>query len=211
MAMEKKPVEATGKQAVTTNKAATPVDTKQQGEATPAQSKESGPKLVEITSAYLKKKQVFDQQSEALTKRIESSRQNIERIQGGLTKAELQLSQLVEPSVKDDLVEPLAKALAKLLPDTDGFDVIGPVGVQQAITISFIQKGATEEDRLTGKKARCITLVTKMKDGGIGVRDYSKDTKAYTPGSIGYASGLNHPVIEVPADAGIRFLLDWIK
>jgi hypothetical protein len=184
---------------------------KNEAQQKPDQPKDTGPKLTDITSAYLKKKELFDRSHESITKRIDSNRTNLERIQSSLTKAELQLSQLVEPSVKDDLVEPLAKALSKLLPETEGYDVIGPVGVQQAITISFVEKGASAEERLTGQKCRSITLVTKMDNGGIGVRDYSKDSGKFKPGSIGYASGLNHPVVEVPSDAGIRFLADLIK
>ena len=177
----------------------------------PAPMKDAGPKLTDITSAYLKKKELYDRQHETLTKRIESSRSNIERIQATMTKAELQLSQLSAPSVKDDLVEPLAKELLKLLPGCAGYEVIGPVGVQQAITISFAAKGATDEQRLSGENCRSVTFITKTESGGIGVRDYSKSLDQYKPGSIGYASGLNHPVLPVPEDATVKWLLDWVK
>ena len=176
-----------------------------------APSKDAGPRLMDITSAYIKKKDLFDRTHDTLAKRIESSRQNIERIEATMTKAELQLSQLAAPSVKQDLVDPLAKELLKLMPDCSGVEVMGPLGIQAALTLTFASKQATEEEKLAGTKCRSITLITKTDGGGIGVRDYSKDTKGYAPGSIGYASGLNHPVVPVPEDATVKWLLDWVK
>ena len=173
--------------------------------------KDGSPTVESLTAAYVKRKENYDRQHEAMTKRLESSKANIERIQSQVTKTELALTQLDSPSVREDLVNPLAAALMKFLPGFESYEIVGPVGLEQSITVSFFEKGATEEEKVTGKKARSITLVTKAKDGGIGVRDYSKDTKQYTPGSIGYASGLNHPSVLMPADATVKWLVDWVK
>lgn len=79
------------------------------------------------------------------------------------------------------------------------------------MTISFFEKGTTDTDKATGKRCRSITLVTKPEGGGLGVRDYSRDLKIHQPGTIGYASGLNYPVVKIPDGAKLNWLLDWVK
>jgi len=175
------------------------------------QPKDADQNLADITSAYIKKKEMYDKYHNALAQRIDGARKNIERIEAAIAKTELEMSQLSAPSVKEDLIDPLVEVLVSVLPDCAGIEVMGPIGIQGTWTITFAPNGATYADKLAGKKCRSITLITKMGNVGIGVRDYTNDTKEYAPGSIGYASGMNHPVVPVPENAAVKWLLDWVK
>ena len=156
-------------------------------------------KLSDLAGIYLKRKELFDRQHGAIAARLAAVRKNIDRLTASAAIMEQKLAALVPPSARD-WIFPLATKLAELFPGL-GYDVTGPFGSAGAITITFFPKDATEEDRVSGKGCKLITLVTKTKDGGIGIRDYSKDSKAHQPGTQGYSDGLNFGVIQVPTDA----------
>jgi len=175
------------------------------------QPKDADQNLADITSAYITKKGMYDKYHNALAQRIEGARKNIERIEAAIAKTELEMSQLSAPSVKEDLIDPLVEVLVSVLPDYAGVEVMGPIGIQGAWTITFAQDGSSYADKLAGKNCRSITLITKMGGVGFGIRDYGTDAKEYAPGTIGYASGMNHPVVPVPENATVNWLLDWVK
>lgn len=175
------------------------------------QSADKTPLLETLTSRFVRAKQNYDRLHDSLSNRVNSCKSNMARLESQLTKAELQLQQLAEPSVKSELVDPLAKELLKLLPDNFvSYEAIGPMGIQQAVTISFYTKEAREAKTPAAADVKSVTLITKT-EGGLGIRDYSKDLKIHQPGSIGFASGANHPVVNIPETATVRWLSEWIK
>ena len=165
-----------------------------------------------ITDKFLKTNQEYNRQSELLAKRITSTKANIERLESQLTKYELQYSQLKQPSIIDEMVKPLVDELLKMMNDEfTSYDLIGPMGLQESVTITFSKEDDGKIANPKCENSRSITFVTKPEEDGIGIRDYSKDTGIYSPGSISYASGMNHPVVMLPDDVDLKWILAWIK
>lgn len=170
-----------------------------------------GASLEELSSGYLRKKSHYDGQVGNLTKRIESGRANLERIQATVTGCQEKLATLEAPSMARELADPLAKELLKLLPGYESYKVAGPVGDGEAVILTFFEKGVTPEEQEKGLKSKSVTLITKLGDGGLGVRDYTKNTNQHKPGTIGYLNGENHPTVKVPEGAKAGWLISWVK
>lgn len=175
--------------------------------------KKPEPKVVTLTqlaAGYAKKKLAYDKLRAALEKRLGSIKKGMERFQTLATQIENKLASMVAPNGNSALIHPLAKELLMLFPGFN-YEVSGPSGLADAVTIVFFPKDATADDRLSGAKCKAITIITKMPQGGIGIRDFSKDMKAYAPGSVGYASGMNHPTIPVPDNATVQWFAQYVK
>jgi hypothetical protein len=166
-------------------------------------------KLSDLAGLYLKRKSLFDRQYSALKTRLDSTKKNLDRLGGLATQLESKIVALIPPSVKH-FVDPLAKELAAMFPGF-GYQVTEPTGVAEAVTLIFFPKDTTEEQRLSGTGCKSLTIVTKTKDGSIGIRDFTRDTKTYPVGSLAYASGLNHPTIPVAPDASVKWFSQYVK
>lgn len=202
--VEKKGPEAQNQHPVGVNKAAT---------STKPVVVKPAPKTVTLTqlaAVYAKKKLAYDKLRAALVKRLESLKKGIERFQTLATQIETKLANMVAPNSNTALIIPLSKELLALFPGFQ-YEVSGPMGLSEVVTVTFYPKEATADDRLTGKGCKSISLVTKMPQGGIGIRDYSKNTNTYAPGSLGYSSGLNHPTVQVPQDASVSWFAQYVK
>ncbi|OGV66910.1 MAG: hypothetical protein A2283_24280 [Lentisphaerae bacterium RIFOXYA12_FULL_48_11] len=185
-------------------KATTPATVKA---ATP--KADTGLKLSDLATVYIRRKSLFDRQHDGMQKRLDAVRKNIDRLTEVASQLEQKLAGLVAPSAKD-FISPLAKALVSQFPGFS-YEVAGPTGIANAVTIVFAPKDTTEEERMRGEKCKTITIITKTKDGTLGIRDYSKDLKTYAPGSVGYASGLNFATIPVPENATVQFFAGHVK
>ena len=166
--------------------------------------------LTQLAAGYAKKKLAYDKLRAALEKRLESLKKGIDRFQVLMAAVETKLANMVPPNGATALIIPLGRELLSMFPGFQ-FEVSSPMGLSEAVTLTFFPKDATAEDRVTGKGCKSLTICTKMPQGGIGVRDYSKDTKTYAPGSIGYSSGLNHPTVQVPQDASVSWFAQYVK
>ena len=167
-------------------------------------------RLTEIMAGFSKKRDVSERQRHAFESRMESGRKAIQRFEAVVAQAESRLASIVVPSVRDDVVTPLARELVKLIPNHT-FDIIGPFSPMEAVTLVFMPKEATPADRASGKGGRSITLVTKLEGGGLGIRDFSKDLKTYAAGTWQAGCGMNHPTVKVPTDADLQFFMNWVK
>ena len=167
-------------------------------------------RLTEIMAGFSKKRDVSERQRHAFESRMESARKAIQRSEAVVAQAESRLATIVVPSVRDDVVTPLALELGKLIPNHT-FDIIGPFSPMEAVTLVFMPKEATPADRASGKGGKSITLVTKLEGGGLGIRDFSKDLKTYAVGTWQAGCGMNHPTVKVPADADLQFFMNWVK
>ena len=174
--------------------------------------KDTSPKLTTLSTGFLRKKSNYDRQVEMLTKRLDSTRGNVSRLQEQATKTELQLNALEAPKMADELVGPLAKAIMQQIPGFKTYEVIGPVGAQQAITVSLYEADATDEDRLKGKRCKSVTLITRTDEGiGMGVRDYGSVDNTIKPGTVAFAAGLQYKVVPVTEEASVAWLASWVK
>ena len=77
-----------------------------------------------------------------------------------------------------------------------------------ATTLTLSKKGISAAGKMKGENCRCITFVPTQE--GLGIRNYSENTQEYPEGSIGAIAGLNHPVVPVPNDNSIQFIVDWL-
>ena len=184
-----------------------PVDTKK---LVGVKQEPKGVTLSMMAAGFAKKKNAYDKLRAALEKRLESLKKGIDRFQLLVTQIEAKLANMVPPNGNAALIQPLAKELLTLFPGFS-YEVFGPSGLADAVTISFYPKDASAENRLSGEKCKSITIITKMPQGGIGVRDFSRDTHSHAPGSIGYASGLNHPTLTAPEDAQVKWFAQYVK
>jgi hypothetical protein len=166
--------------------------------------------LAQLAGVYAKRKLAFDRLRGGLVTRLESLRKGIERMQNAMAQVEAKLASIVAPNSNQALIEPLAKELIALFPGYT-YQVTGPVGMLDAITISLIPAGASDEDKVSGKGCKILTILTKTKDGKLCVRDYSKNSGAFLPGSAGFDSGLQYGTIPVPDDASIEFFSKLVK
>jgi hypothetical protein len=103
------------------------------------------------------------------------------------------------------LVQPLADALTERTGRTA--DVLGPFGLCCATSIHLYSDPELKSPaRFLNGNCRSITFVPLDLDRGeLGIRDYSRNTGEFRPGTIGEMNGMNHPTIPVPDDAD----LDW--
>lgn len=166
--------------------------------------------LAMMSQAYAKKKLAFDKLREGLVKRLDSIKKGMDRMTNTAAQIEAKLTSMVAPDGNKSLIEPLAKSLIALFPGFT-YQVTGPVGMLDAITISLIPAGASEEDKVSGKGCKILTILTKTKDGKLCIRDYSKNSGAYLPGSAGFDSGLQYGTIPVPDDATVEFFSKLVK
>lgn len=168
----------------------------------------AGFSLENLMQTYGKRRMLLQKQHEALKTRMTRYQQQIDKLTGEVAKITAKLGTIAIPSFVDVFVKPIAAELHKHFPKTV-VDITGPMGVMEAVTITFSAEDASADQKMTGLKSKSITLLPS-KDG-IAVRDYSKDTKEYQPGSLGYASGLNHPTITVPANADVKWFVAMVK
>ena len=166
--------------------------------------------LTQLAAGYAKKKLAYDKLRAALEKRLESLKHGIDRFQNAAAQVEGKLAGMIPPNGANALIIPLGRELLSMFPGFL-FEVSAPMGLSEAVTLTFFPKDTTVEDRVTGKGCKSLTICTKMPQGGIGIRDYSKDTKTYAPGSVGYSSGLNHPTVPVPQDASVSWFAQYVK
>ena len=186
-------------------------DKKQTASAGRKPQKDNTPRIDALTTGFLKKKEAYDRQHEALVKRLESSKANIERLKTTVVQTEGKLATLTGPNIKADFIEPIARELLKLVPECDSHAATEAIGLQQAVTVSLFQKGATAEEKARGEKAKSITFVTKTEDGRLSVRNFEKADPSVKPGSVAFASGLQYASVPIPEEAHLSWLLDWLK
>jgi hypothetical protein len=175
-------------------------------------AKDTSPKLTTLTTGFLRKKATYDRQFEAMTRRLDSARQNVSRLEEQITKTELQLSALEAPRMADELIGPLAKEIMRIEPSFKSYEAVGPVGSQQAVVLSFYPDGVSEEDRLKGRGCKSVTLVTRIDDEiCLGVRDYSVVDESIKPGTVSFANGLQYKVIVTDENSSAAWLASHLK
>ena len=140
--------------------------------------------------------------------RIQNARKAIGRLQAMITNLEIKAQGEVGTAFLSLVVRPIAEELRNAFPNAGAVDIFGPHGISGQCMISISKKGANQAVKVQGVDCHMVTLVPM--ENGIGIRDYSEDGKEHQPGSIGYLSGLNHPVVPVPAEKTLEFITEWL-
>ncbi len=155
-------------------------------------------------TTYVEKDREYEEKRAALRDKITLRQQQIERLERRLSKLNY------GPYWVDEIIKPLAEEMIKHFPGRV-FDILGPFGMGCHVSIHFYKEGLEGMDRFGGDN--CISITFTPLDlegkGEIGVVNQSVDTQEYTTGTLGALNGMNHPVIPVPADVGIKWFLAW--
>ena len=143
----------------------------------------------------------------SIAERIENAKKAIGRLQAMITNLEVKAQGETGQVFLTLVVRPIAEELRSAFPNAS-VDVFGPLGLSGNCTVSISKKGANQASKVRGADCRLVTLVPM--ENGIGIRDYSETNNEHQPGSIGYLSGLNHPVVPVPMENALGFITEWL-
>lgn len=169
---------------------------------------QQGAKLVAAYKRYDKKYRGFDAAIEAAEtryhKRLDALRAakdaEVETLTAGKKKLKC-------PNWINALIRPFMDGVA----EQTGweYEISGPYGLGGNVPVFFYRGSDHSTDNLTGYLQ--FTCGSVFDDGKVYLRDYLTDTGQFRPGSIGYMNELNHPTIEVPADATVDWFLEQIE
>jgi len=129
-----------------------------------------------------------------------------ENLRNRIQKLQQRLDNLKYVSWVDELLEPIAKELIKMMPGYDTYEILGPFGLRSETGIHFYEKNHQ------GNTHHCksINIVPGDLDKGeLKLVDYSKDTGRYREGSLGEINGYNHP--DKPLPNTIKGILKEVK
>src|SRR3990172_1814298 len=138
---------------------------------------------------------------------FEVKRQELER-----AKAEFEAMRWPHPI--NHILPKIAKAvLAELKPKGYGFfEILGPVGICCEASIWFTKQKHPKDSKRTGLPPglKSLTFTCCHDKNGVRLRDERVTTKECPPGSIGEMNGMNHPDVDIPADADGKWFLKYL-
>ena len=140
--------------------------------------------MQEIKREYSEKEAGYNKKYDHLSARIDRRERQI-------TQLKAQLDNLEWVSWVDGLIKPIAEELSKHFPDRQ-CEVTEPFGISGNVSIYLTKKGAA-----------CLSITFRpifLNVGGLRVVDYTKP-----------AQNLNYPVIPMPEDAGIEWVLGHLE
>ncbi len=157
----------------------------------------------DIVNVYLEKDRKFEEEKNRTEDRIEMRQKQIKRLERKLEKTGW-ISWVTE------IVEKLAVELSPFFPDRN-WQRLGPFGLGCQTSIHFRKKEYTG-DEFDGDNTISITFEPiELKEGKLGIVDYETDLKKYSPGTLGYINGMNHPVIPIEQDITLEELAKFVK
>lgn len=161
-------------------------------------------KLKDITARYVDKESRYLDAHQHLTDMREKLHEQEKQIDQKFEK-------LRSPSWIDEIIRPIAKELAPLVPH-DSWNVLGPFGIGCTVAIHFYPEGFHDTKPDDWKSVRSITFrPLELQRGAIGVVDYSVNTGRYPKDSIGDVNGLNYPTIELDPEMDLKDLIQYVR
>jgi hypothetical protein len=160
--------------------------------------------LKDITDRYVDKEMKYN-----------DAYNHLEDLREKLKEQEKQIDEKFEklrsPSWVDEIIRPIAKELAPLIPH-DSWNVLGPFGIGCTVAIHFYPEGFHDTKPESWKRVRSITFrPLKLERGLIGVVDYSVNTGDYPKDSIADVNGLNYPTIELDTEMDLKDLIQYVR
>ena len=156
-----------------------------------------------ILKEYNSMKNEYDENEKHLDKRIEHRKAQLERLENRRRKLHF-------PSWVDNMVKPIAEELIKHFQDRC-YDILGPFGIGARTSIHFYKKGTDETNQFD--ECLSITFEPNLFNEGkatLGVVDYNTDTQRYSKGTIGAINGFNHPLMPLPENITVQWLMDFM-
>lgn len=142
----------------------------------------------------------------SIAERIVNARKNISRIQSMITNLEIKAQTESGQVFQNLVVRPIAEEIRNVFPNAK-VDVFGPFGLSGQATITVAKKNDVQ-GKGRASESRSVTLVPA--NDGVSIRDYSESSDQYPPGSPEYLSGWNHPLVAVPSDSALEFIVNWL-
>jgi hypothetical protein len=158
-----------------------------------------------LLETYKAKITEMDKRKIGISERVSKAKENIARIQSMIEQLTLKASQESGQTWTNQIVRPICGELQKVFPHA-AIDI--STVLSGAVTVTLCKRGVSAVGKLKNIDCRAVTFVPQ--ENGIGIRDFSSNTGEYPEGSIGSISGLNHPVIAVPADSALQFIVDYL-
>ena len=143
----------------------------------------------------------------SIAERIVNARKNIARIQAMISNLEIKAQTESGQVFQNLVVRPIAEELRNIFPNA-GVNVFGPFGLSGQATITVAKKGVAQPGKVSGAESKSVTLVPA--NDGVSIRDYSESSDQHPPGSPEYLSGWNHPLVAVPSDGALEFIVNWL-
>jgi hypothetical protein len=165
-------------------------------------------KIKEISNKYVSDYKTFDESKEKIESKIQLRQKQIERLERKMERLEK-----TRPWWIDMIIKPIAEELTKELENVY-YDILGPFGISAETSIHFYPDEFKNQDRKEWNwdNVKSITFIPyDLKNGEIGIRDYTKNTGKFAKGTIGELNGLNHPTIELDTSMEIKDLLKFIN
>ena len=146
-----------------------------------------------------------DKRKIGIQDRITKAKENIARIQSMIQGLELKGQQESGQAWVNMVVRPIMEELQKVFPNA-AIDM--STVLSGAVTVTVCKKGVNQTGKL--KNVECKSLTFVPVEDGVALRDWRSDTGEYPIGSVGAISGLNHPLVNVPQESAIQFIVDWL-
>ncbi|MEI8217321.1 MAG: hypothetical protein WCF96_09520 [Eubacteriales bacterium] len=146
-----------------------------------------------------------DKRKIGIAERITKAKIAISRIQNMIDGLELKGQQESGQAWVNFVVRPIVGEIQRVFPNAS-IDI--NTMLSGAVTVTVCKRGIDVAGKMKGLDTKSITLCPV--EDGVAVRDYSEDTGEYPAGSIGAIAGLNHPLVNVPPDKAIQFIVDWL-
>jgi len=166
-------------------------------------------KLKDLQTSYSQMYQEHKEKKNAIEQKIHQKEAQLERLNTKLRK-------LPFPSWLDHLVRPIANELEKVYPDYHA-EILGPFGICSETAIHLYKKGLNreelwaEENREAGSIKSITFIPGDLGEGEISIRNYEENTGTFRKGTIGELNGMNYPSIELPEEADIEWLKQYIS
>jgi len=162
--------------------------------------------LSELLEQWKTKHAESDKRKIGIAERISKAKVNIARIQNMIDGLELKGQQESGQAWVNFIVRPIVGEIQKVFPNA-AIDM--NTVLSGAVTVTVSKRGIDTLGKMKGLDTKSITFVPGD-DGTVKLRNYEVDSRDYPIGSIGAIAGLNHPLVNVPADNAIQFIVDWL-
>jgi len=158
--------------------------------------------IKQLSQEYVRKYNCFANEQRKIGSRILQRKKQIKRLEKKLQRVE-------NVSWIDELIEPIAKAMIRKMPDRF-YDILGPFGMCAETSIHFYKSGVDNNHLLDGDNCRSITFRPKDLDIGLLVLvDHNQNSHRYAPGTLAEVNGMNY--LELPMKESINELMDFMN
>jgi hypothetical protein len=161
-------------------------------------------KFTDLMETYKTRLQESDKKKVSYAERARKNEQAIERIRALIAQLQLKMAQENSSVWVAQIVRPLAEQVQKAFKEA----VVEVTQMSGSAMITLSKKNVSPTDKLKGVDAHSIVVVPH--DSGLAVRDFSKSSNEYGPGTPGAMAFLNHPLVPLSPEKVLDQLIEWL-